>query len=146
MEKTTFLDTTLGMCETWSRPSGTLEEFRKADDKLEGEEEIGERDGWRKGSVERGKGRKRRGGQLGMTGWERHSLHSIPGGESGKSQSSSGRNERSHFYVDKSVCLQGEAVTERGVSNTGVLSQGRKEICFGSTVALPLYSDGFEAC
>lgn len=34
-------------------------------------------------------------------------------GESGKSQSSRARNGRSLFYVDKSVCLHGEVVTER---------------------------------
>lgn len=117
------------MCETCTRPSGTLEEFRKAEDMLQGEEEKGEREGWRKGRAEERKWKE-------GDSWKNDRMGaSFPPlylrGESGKSRSSRARNGRSHFHVDKSVCLRGEAMTERGVRNTGVLSWRRKEICLG---------------
>lgn len=35
-----------------------------------------------------------------MTGWDYHSLHSVPWVKVGKNQSSKARNKRSRFYVD----------------------------------------------
>lgn len=92
------------------------------------------------------KGKQRRGTIGIMTGWERHSPPLHLGGESGKSQSSRGRNVRSHFHVDKSgVSPRGEAVTDRDRSETlGVLCQREEGNLL--RLALPLYSDSFEAC
>lgn len=53
---------------------------------------------------------------------------------------------RSHFHVDKSgVSPRGEAVTDRDGSETlGVLCQREEGNLL--RLALPLYSDSFEAC
>lgn len=77
------------MCEQL----GALEEFRKAEDRLQREEE-------RRGTAGR------------MTGWERHSLRSVPRVKVGKVRVQE-VYERSHFHVGTSVYLQGEAVTRR---------------------------------
>lgn len=59
----TFLDTRTGMCETYTRPLGTLEKFRKADDKLQ-------REGVKRGKGKDGKKGEQRKGKEGEGGGE----------------------------------------------------------------------------
>lgn len=57
------------------------------------------RKGGKVGTEERA-AKERKGTAGKMTGWDRHSLRSIPWVKVGKSQSSKARNKRSCFYVD----------------------------------------------
>lgn len=72
-----------------------------------------------------------------MTGWERHSLHSIPGVKVGKVRVQV-LGTGGHTFMLTEECLPGEAVTYRGVRNTRFLSQKRKEICLGECVSITL--------